>query len=72
MTSDKDLTGQARKMGRNAGLKSDGTLDSVHSVSGVELSEGKIVGRITRPDVPDSKGLGDTSRAKYNKNNKTF
>ena len=72
VTSDKDLTGQARKMGRNAGLKNDGTLDSVHSVSGVELSEGSIVARTTHPDVPDSKGLDDTSRAKYNKNNKTY
>jgi len=39
VTSDIDLTGQARKMGRNAGLKNDGTLDSVHSVSGVEKPE---------------------------------
>ena len=37
MTSELDLTGQARKMGRNAGLKKDGTLDSVHSVGGTEL-----------------------------------
>jgi hypothetical protein len=67
VTSELDLTGQARKMGRNAGLKKDGTLDSVHSVSGVELKEGSIVGRTQQPDVPDSKGLGDTARAKYNK-----
>ena len=67
MTSEKDLTGQARKMGRNAGLKNDGTLDSVHSVSGVELQEGSIVARTRQPDLPDSKGLGDTARAKYNK-----
>ena len=69
MTSEKDLTGQARKMGRNAGLKKDGTLDSVHSVSGIELSEGSIVARTKQPDVPDSKGLGNTARAKYNKGN---
>jgi hypothetical protein len=68
VTSEKDLTGQARKMGRNAGLKNDGTLDSVHSVSGVELQEGSIVARTRQPDLPDSKGLGDTARAKYNKN----
>jgi len=67
MVSEKDLTGQARKMGRNAGLKKDGTLDSVHSVSGVELQEGSIVARTVQPDLPDSKGLGDTSRAKHNK-----
>ena len=72
MTSDIDLTGQARKMGRNAGLKNDGTLDSVHSVSSVELQEGSIKARTTNPDVPDSKGLGDTDRAKYNKNTKSY
>ena len=72
MTSELDLTGQARKMGRNAGLKKDGTLDSVHSVHGTELPEGSIMARAAHPDVPDSKGLGDTSRAKYNKTNKTY
>jgi len=72
VTSELDLTGQARKMGRNAGLKKDGTLDSVHSSSGVELQEGSIVARTKQPDVPDSKGLGDTSRAKYNKNPKSY
>ena len=34
MTSETDITGQAKKMGRNAGLTADGKLDSVHSVSG--------------------------------------
>ena len=72
MTSELDLTGQARKMGRNAGLKKDGTLDSVHSVLVTELPEGSIVARTTHPDVPDSKGLGNTSRAKYNKSGKTY
>jgi hypothetical protein len=72
VTSEKDLTGQARKMGRNAGLKKDGTLDSVHSVHGVELQEGSIVARTTQPDLPDSKGLGDTARSKYNKTIKGY
>jgi len=72
VTSEKDLTGQARKMGRNAGLKNDGTLDSVHSVGGVELQEGSIVARTRQPDLPDSKGLGNTARAKYNKANKGY
>ena len=72
MTSELDLTGQARKMGRNAGLKKDGTLDSVHSVLGTELSEGSIVARTIQSDVPDTKGLGDTDRAKYNKTNKNY
>jgi len=67
--SEKDLTGQAKKMGRTAGLKSDGTLDSVHSVAGVEYKEGTLPARTQNPDVPDSKGLGDTARAKYNKTN---
>jgi len=67
VTSELDLTGQARKMGRNAGLKNDGTLDSVHSVSGTELKEGSIVARTMIPDTPDPKGLGDTARAKHNK-----
>ena len=69
MTSEKDLTGQAKKMGRTAGLKSDGTLDSVHSHSGTEYKEGTIAARTTKPDVPDSKGLGDGARAKSNKTN---
>lgn len=69
MTSEKDITGQDRKMGRTSGLKSDGTLDSVHSVAGVEYREGTLVARTVHPDVPDSKGLGDTARAKYNKIN---
>tara|TARA_Y100001937_G_scaffold77268_1_gene104824 strand:+ start:41 stop:259 length:219 start_codon:yes stop_codon:yes gene_type:complete len=64
VTSKADITGQARKMGREAGLKSDGTLDSVHSVSGVELKEGSIKVRTTNPDVPDNKGLAGTERHK--------
>ena len=56
-------------MGRTAGLKSDGTLDSVHSHSGTELKEGSLAARTQVPDTPDSKGLGDTDRAKYNKRN---
>ena len=67
MISEKDLTGQAKKMGRTAGLKSDGTLDSVHSHSGTEYKEGSLAARTIHPDVPDGKGLGDGSRAKYNK-----
>ena len=72
MNLEKDLTGQARKMGRNAGLKNDGTLDSVHSVHSTELQEGSIPARTNNPDVPDSKGLGDTDRAKFNKAGKAY
>ena len=64
MTSEGDITGQAKKMGRNAGLKSDGSLDSVHSVSGVELKEGSIRVRTLTPDLPDPKGLSGTERHK--------
>ena len=63
MTSN-DITGQAKKMGRTTGLKSDGTLDSVHSVNGVEVKEGTIKARTTTPDLPDSKGLSGTERHK--------
>ncbi len=63
MTSN-DITGQAKKMGRTTGLKSDGTLDSVHSVNGVEVKEGTIKARTTTPDLPDPKGLSGTERHK--------
>ena len=69
MISEKDLTGQAKKMGRTAGLKSDGTLDSVHSHSGIEYKEGTLSARTQTPDVPDTVGLGDGARAKSNKTN---
>ena len=64
MTSETDITGQAKKMGRTAGLKNDGTLDSVHSHSGTEYQEGTLKARTTTPDLPDSKGLSGTDRHK--------
>ena len=64
MTSETDITGQAKKMGRNAGLTADGRLNSVHSVSGVEIAENTIVARTVTPDLPDSKGLSGTDRHK--------
>ena len=66
MTSELDITGQSRKMGRNAGIRNDGTLDSVHSVHSTEVAEGTVIARTKTPDSPD-KGLGNTERAKYNK-----
>ena len=57
VTSDKDLTGQARKMGRTAGLKSDGTLNNVNSHSGIEYKEGTLSARTVNPDEPDTRGL---------------
>ena len=37
-------------MGRTAGLKQDGTLDSVHSHSGTEYKEGTLKARTVTPD----------------------
>ena len=64
MTSETDITGQAKKMGRTAGLKQDGTLDSVHSHSGTEYKEGTLKARTMKPDLPDSKGLSGKDRHK--------
>jgi hypothetical protein len=72
VTSENDITGQAKKMGRNAGLTGDGKLDSVHSVSGTEQKEGTIVARTMNPDLPDSKGLGNNARSKHNKTNTNY
>ena len=35
----------------------------------LEYKEGTLAARTINPDEPDSKGLGDTDRAKYNKTN---
>ena len=58
-------------MGRNAGLKADGTLDSVHSILGTDMKEGTIKARTVNPDAPVDK-LGNTERAKYNKTNNNY
>ena len=70
VTSEPDITGQAKKMGRTAGLKSDGTLDSVHSHSGTEYKEGTLAARTKNPDEPAEKL--NTDRSKYNKVNKSY
>ena len=64
MTSETDITGQKKKMGRTAGLKADGTLDSVHSHSGTEYKEGTLKARTMKPDLPDGKGLSGKDRHK--------
>tara|TARA_R110000824_G_C15122608_1_gene668255 strand:- start:188 stop:406 length:219 start_codon:yes stop_codon:yes gene_type:complete len=64
VTSETDITGQAKKMGRNAGLTKDGALDSVHSHSGIEIREGTLSARTKNPDLPDSKALANTDRHK--------
>ena len=66
-SNERDITGQARKMGRSAGLKSDGTLDSVHSHSGTEYKEGTLAARTINPDIPAEKL--NTDRSKHNKSN---
>ena len=66
-SNERDITGQARKMGRTAGLKSDGTLDSVHSHSGTEYREGTLAARTLHPDEPAEKL--NTDRSKHNKSN---
>tara|TARA_R100000458_G_scaffold11369_2_gene9181 strand:- start:5867 stop:6082 length:216 start_codon:yes stop_codon:yes gene_type:complete len=71
VTSENDITGQAKKMGRNAGMKADGTLDSVHSIMGTDVQEGTVVARTLNPDVP-ADGLGNTERSKHNKTNTSY
>ena len=69
-SNERDITGQAKKMGRTAGLKSDGTLDSVHSHSGTEYAEGTLAARTKNPDEPAEKL--NTDRSKYNKTGKSY
>tara|TARA_Y100000034_G_scaffold53430_1_gene65589 strand:+ start:410 stop:634 length:225 start_codon:yes stop_codon:yes gene_type:complete len=69
-SNERDITGQARKMGRTAGLKSDGTLDSVHSHSGTEYKEGTLAARTLNPDTPADKL--NTDRSKSNKTGKSY
>jgi len=64
VTSETDITGQAKKMGLTTGLKQDGTLDSVHSHSGTEYKEGTLKARTVIPDLPDGKGLSGKDRHK--------
>ena len=66
-SNERDITGQARKMGSTAGIKSDGTLDRVHSHSGTEYKEGTLAARTINPDIPAEKL--NTDRSKHNKSN---
>ena len=47
-------------------------VDVFKKVLGNSVVLGSFAARTVNPDVPDSKGLGDTSRAKYNKNLKSY
>ena len=52
VTFDNDITGQARKMGRTAGMRSDGTNDSANMTASKEA--GSISLRTVNPGEADS------------------
>ena len=52
VTFDNDITGQARKMGRTAGMRSDGTNDSANMTASKE--SGSISLRTVNPGEADS------------------
>ena len=70
VTYDKDIITGTKKLGRNANLNPDGTLNQgIHSLQGTEMPTGTIVAR-TQTDEPDEGDLG--SRSKTNKVNKSY
>ena len=70
VTSEKDIITGTKKLGRNANLNPDGTLNQgIHSLGGVEQPTDTIVAR-TQADEPDEGDLG--SRSKTNKVNKSY
>lgn len=70
MTSEKDIITGTKKLGRNANLNPDGTLNQgIHSLQGTEMPSGSIVAR-TAADEPDNGNL--KSRSKTNKSQKTY
>ena len=52
VTSENDITGQARKMGRTVGMRSNGTNDSANMSASAEA--GSIVLRTVNPGEADS------------------
>ena len=52
VTSENDITGQARKMGRRTGMRNNGTNDSANMSASAE--GGSIVLRTVNPDEADS------------------
>ncbi len=52
VTSENDITGQARKMGRTAGMRNDGTNESANMAAGKQA--GSIVLRTVNPGEADS------------------
>tara|TARA_Y100001951_G_C11247389_1_gene244227 strand:+ start:647 stop:871 length:225 start_codon:yes stop_codon:yes gene_type:complete len=70
VTFEKDIITGTKKLGRNANLNADGTLNQgIHSLGGVEQPVDTIVAR-TQADEPDEGELG--SRSKTNKVNKSY
>ena len=70
VTYDKDIITGTKKLGRNANLNANGTLNQgIHSIGGEEQPAGTIVAR-TQADEPDEGDLG--SRSKTNKVNKSY
>ena len=59
VTFDNDITGQARKMGRTAGMRSDGTNDSANVAAGKEA--GSISLRTVNPGEADSGSMTPTA-----------
>ena len=58
VTYETDITGQPRKMGRTAGMRSDGTNASAHM--GAENEPGSIVLRTVNPGEADSGSMVPT------------
>ena len=58
VTSENDITGQARKMGRRTGMRNDGTNDSANMSASAE--GGSIVLRTVNPGEADSGSMTPT------------
>ena len=70
MTSEKDIITGTKKLGRNANLNPDGTLNQgIHSLQGTEMPEGSTIRR-TSADEPDNGNL--KARSKTNKSNRSY
>ena len=70
MTSEKDIITGTKKLGRNANLNPDGTLNQgIHSLQGTEMPSGSIVDRRAAEEA-DNGNL--KSRSKTNKSNKSY
>ena len=59
MTYEEDITGQKRKMGRNAGMRDDGTNDSANMAAG--KASGEISLRTINPGEADTGDMTPTT-----------